>query len=142
MPEFILNSNAWFHSLDEFTQGYVEAMFFTNCDTGSEEEYLANRLGVARLTEASRSAIVRDCDAFKVKANIDALFNDEASPIDYFKYGLDPCGRDFWFTRQGHGVGFWCRDQLDDTTRGFLDGVAKSFGECYPEIYRGWVYYR
>ena len=45
MPEFMLNSDARFESLPEFTKGYVEAMFFTNGDTGADDEDKLNRLG-------------------------------------------------------------------------------------------------
>lgn len=39
MPEFTLNSDA----LPEFTKGYVEALFFTNGDTGADDEDKLNR---------------------------------------------------------------------------------------------------
>ena len=50
MPEFTLNSDARFEALPEFTKGYVEALFFTNGDTGADDEDKLNRLGTARLT--------------------------------------------------------------------------------------------
>ena len=50
MPEFMLNSDARFETLPEFTKGYVEALFFTNGDTWTDDEYKLNRLGAARLT--------------------------------------------------------------------------------------------
>jgi hypothetical protein len=50
---------------------------------------------------------------------------------------------DFWFTRQGHGVGFW-----EGKSRGYprdtgdkLSTIAKAQGEVYPQIYRGWIHY-
>ena len=43
MPEFMLNSDARFETLPEFTKGYVEAMFFTNGDTWTDDEYKLNR---------------------------------------------------------------------------------------------------
>ena len=41
MPEFTLNSDARFEALPEFTKGYVEALFFTNGDTGADDEAIS-----------------------------------------------------------------------------------------------------
>jgi hypothetical protein len=57
-------------------------------------------------------------------------------------YTEEQAGRDFWFTRQGHGTGFWDRDELEPEELGDkLSDRAKRFGEVYPEISRGWIYY-
>lgn len=138
MPEFILNTPARKHafdSLDEFARGYVEAMFFTNCDSGHENEFIANELGVERLTRASVATIKAQCDAFQAQAA--ELLKQAYERGDY---DAEQAGRDFWFTRQGHGVGFWDRDQLDGTLGDKLSAAARSFGESYVEIYRGWIY--
>ena len=57
MPEFMLNSDARFEALPEFTKGYVEALFFTNGDTWTDDEYKLNRLGAARLTAKALQSI-------------------------------------------------------------------------------------
>lgn len=170
MPQFELNAPSRkahpFYSLDTFARGYVEAMFFTNCDCGSEDEFIANRLGVERLTHESVAAIAADC----------ADFQETAAPLLEMAYSCgydeEQAGADFWFTRQGHGVGFWDRDVLDcvvyrnacgsieipadsETDSEMLaDGaqpignlgralsrVAKDFGERYVEICGGWIRY-
>ena len=95
MPEFILDHGSaetakQFAALDSFTQGYIEAMFFT------DEE---------RLCEGWR-ALSMDCALFQT-AN--AALLDEAYGRDY---DAEQAGRDFWYTRNGHGVGFWDREEL------------------------------
>jgi hypothetical protein len=153
MPEFILNDNApWFAKLDDFTQGYIEAMFFTNCDLGADDDWLANGLGVARLTRKARKSVSADCNRFQsVAPNI--LF----VAINKTPYTLREAGRDFWYTRQGHGVGFWDRDELNPTFGDLVPGMvhgdlakvsvgdaltkkAEAFGQCYAETWRGWIY--
>lgn len=68
MTQFHLNNPSSaqhpFYSLDDFARGYVEAMFFTNCDSGLDDSDKANDLGVERLTRASVKAIKADCAAF------------------------------------------------------------------------------
>ena len=39
-------------------------------------------------------------------------------------------GHDFWLTRNGHGVGFWDRDELDEATQTRLTDASEAFGEC------------
>ncbi len=149
------------YALDEFTQGYIEAMFFTNCDSGDDkDEWKANNLGVERLTHKSVARIKADCEAFQKAAA--PLLEIACGPMS--GYSEEQAGRDFWFTRQGHGVGFWDREELrrdiakredgtftdDGETEGlpFLGSLgdllreyAQEAGEVWPEIYRGWIYY-
>lgn len=142
MSQFILNANHHgkhpFYSLDDFAKGYVEAMFFTNGDTGDEREDLLNDIGVEKLTKKAVEEIRHDCNMFKVKAK-DLL--DFAVGRD--GYSEERAGNDFWFTRQGHGVGFWDRNELKaDDLGDKLSEAARGFGEAYVEVSRGWIYYR
>lgn len=122
MPEFVLPgaSEPAFRALDSFTQGYIEALFFTEeerlCEEGNEGREMpevvintatmesrfqgGNSYGVADLAPSALASIIADCAAFQT-ANA-ALLN-EAYARDY---DAEQAGRDFWFTRNGHGVGF------------------------------------
>lgn len=46
-----------------------------------------------------------------------------------YDYDAKAAGRDFWYTRNGHGVGFWDRDLGEVGDK--LTKIAKSFGELY-----------
>jgi len=168
MPEFQPNARQRgkhpCYALDDFAEGYVEAMFFTNGDTGDEREDLLNAMGVERLTKASVAKIADDCARFQAAA-ADLL----AKAYAECDYDSAQAGRDFWFTRQGHGVGFWDRKPLDDsralwrelgsprvgepgwaeyekrrhpTLGDKLSAIAKTFGESYVETWRGWIHVR
>jgi len=111
MPEFVLNDDRPLH-LDEFMSGYVEAMFFTNGDTGEENENLLSDLGTGRLTKKALASIEADCRAFLGHVMPDGCFVQQW--LDRVEeYDAEQAGRDFWFTRQHHGAGFWDRDVLD-----------------------------
>jgi hypothetical protein len=142
MPEFQLNDNG--HGFaNAFMSGYVEAMFFTNGDTGDDNEHLLNNLGTARLTKAARKRIGADCRAFLSHIMPDVCFAQQW--IDRFpKNTAEAAGRDFWFTRQGHGCGFWDGDWRDgeDDVGDELTEAADAFGECYVEVSRGWIHVR
>lgn len=144
MPEFILNRPARrvhpFYALDDFAQGYVEAMFFTNGDTGDEREDLLDELGVERLTRAAVESIAADCQAF-----LGHIMPDGCSAQQWIDraegYDMEQAGSDFWFTRQGHGVGFWDRKELDGELGEGLTAAAIAQGEVFPYVNRGWIYH-
>jgi len=127
MTQFKLNvnvdSSSPFHDLDAFTQGYIEAMFFTNGDTGDENEDLLNELGVAAITPESMKSIVRDCERFKKEA---AALLEEATGRGYSARFL---GIDFWQTRQGYIVELWFEEVLyEDGLSEKLTDIARKFG--------------
>lgn len=108
MPQFILDHGSpdaarSFSKLDAFTQGYIEAMFFT--DTGDMDDGDLKDATVADLANETLERIITDCLMFQ---KINALLIDQA--CSFFEYDTCQAGRDFWYTRNGHGCGFWDRD--------------------------------
>ena len=108
MPEFHIDfgSDAAYRAyrkLDSFTQGYIEAMFFTEsggdgcaCDDKSFSD----------LAPETLKEIIEDCESFQGMAD-GAL--RRAYKQDKVAYDAERAGNDFWYTRNGHGVGFWDR---------------------------------
>ena len=135
MPEFMLNSDARFETLPEFTKGYVEALFFTNGDTWTDDEYKLNRLGAARLTTKALQSIRATCAAF-ARTHADLL----TAAYEHPGYGPREAGRDLWFTRQRHGVGYWDRRMIPRPLGQALTDAAEALKECYVEVWRGWIY--
>lgn len=140
MPEFILDHGSpeaarSFNSLDAFTQGYIEAMFFTSegvdsdCEPGHEND-LAN-ITVAELAPETLEKIVSDCARFQSENRADL---DEALDTGRINgYDDAGAGRDFWYTRNGHGVGFWDRKlgKIGDV----MSEAAHKWGQV--DLYRG-----
>jgi hypothetical protein len=142
MPEFIINDDKPLRGLSDFERGYIDAMFFTNGDTGDDERpWLLNELGTRRLTRKALVRIKADCGAF-----LAAFVSPGRTVAEVIaaqeNYDEEQAGRDFWYTRQGHGVGFWCRDELAEAVGDALSRAAKAQGEAYVETWRGWIYYR
>lgn len=126
MSEFILNTEgagAPWYSLDAFTQGFIEAAFFceSSCYDAAEfftdEAQEAVREGQADgsiPSDSSVSDIDRDsfclikdiCDKFQTD---NAALLQEAYACDYDE---EQAGRDLYYTRAGHGVGYWSREEL------------------------------
>ena len=139
MPQFILNNTTdsvampsahggtvavrW-NGLDLFTQGYIEALFFTESSfaytsdewhsdecleaqtQGTADGSIPGDVGFSDLSPGALDTIVTDCADFQ-RDNAETLARayDHASGYDETRAGAD-----YWYTRNGHGVGFWDRD--------------------------------
>jgi len=132
---------AW-SDLDAFTQGYVEALFFTEQESmtgecgNSKGGYREGRdaPGFSDLAPVTLLRIVSDCAAFQGSSDWQAFLtlrdNGGAEGDD------DQGGRDFWFTRNGHGAGFWAREPYTYASHAeALSDAAKAFG--YVDAYVG-----
>lgn len=146
MPQFEMEKDGTvngqeFSDLSPFLQGYLEAMFFTNEATGvsmvdwNDPEVQSDRregcldgelpadAGFSDIYPDSLIKAHQDCSEFQQKAR--HLLSQAYSR----NYDAEQAGRDFWFTRNGHGVGFWDRDELDaDDLGDKLSDIAKEFG--------------
>lgn len=132
MPEFVLNtavSSSAYDALDDFAKGFIEAAFFTEICHGNEftmskwwnkktqhavsegqaDGCLPSDCGVAQLHPDAIATIAKFCSAFQVKA---AKLLQQAYERD--DYDESQAGRDLWFTYNGHGVGYWDREQLEN----------------------------
>jgi hypothetical protein len=129
MPQFILDhgtqeSAKAFRALDTFTQGYIEAMFFTDTERNSVREAepdsrdrqwnpetdssLPGDVSVADLASETLTRIIADCEQFQT-ANAALLERAYTLGEAQDCYDETTAGRDLWYTRNGHGCGFWDR---------------------------------
>ena len=111
MPEFVLNhgspeASKQFAALDSFTQGYIEAMFFT--DASDPDDGDLQNATFADLAPKTLTKIIADCAAFQA-ANAELLERAYALGEAQLCYNETRAGHDFWLTRNGHGAGFWDR---------------------------------
>lgn len=111
--------------LDEFTQGYIEAMMFCECNSDNDELAEMTFDDIATDTLAN---IMADCAKFQ--SDQGALLG--AAYAEYI-YDEAQAGRDFWFTRNGHGVGFW--DRMIGEIGDALAEACKPWRELY--VYAG-----
>ena len=142
MPQFVLvhggpDGTAILNSTDEFTRGYIEAMFFTN--SGSRDDGDLEHASVAELAPETVERIIRDCERFqRANANLLALAYGRAEKTmrGPEQYTPTRAGNDFWYSRNGHGTGFWDRglDLVGEALHATC-GWRTSFPEV--DLYRG-----
>lgn len=159
MPEFVMDRDGkvnglTFEDCTPIFQGYIEAMLFTETCTGIsmvDWELPENQEAVAEgqadgsiptdsgfgdIHPATLETMQLDCFNFEVKAR---PLLEQAYALGY---DAKQAGRDFWFTRNGHGVGFWDREVLNEgcmapSPGGLgekLSAVAKEFGETWSDF--------
>lgn len=120
MNKMILN-------LEAFISGYVEALLFAESAIDQDGETVESLAGYD-LSPTAMDAARQDCARFLDTAGrLIKQAIEESQDYDYIQ-----AGRDLWFTRQGHGVGYWDRDLGDvgDT----LSRIARKWGERYISI--------
>jgi hypothetical protein len=154
MPEFILDTSGavvgngskeariigglpmrW-ADLDAFTQGYIEALFFTE-----EGEDNLGEAAFADLAPETLASIVEDCrkfqegDAYKAMKDAKRLSpTDAAGGLCTRHHSATHAGRDFWYTRNGHGCGFWDGDWPEPHDKA-LEALADTFSGT--DVYLG-----
>lgn len=117
-----------FASLDSFTQGYIEAMYFTECNIDDKE---LEDCTLDDLSDEAWASIEADCNDFREFREADL---DEACDNGRINgYDIQRAGNDFWYTRNGHGTGFWDRDLGDVGDK--LARAAKVYGSS--NLYKG-----
>lgn len=146
MPEFIMDRDGvvngmTFDDLSDIFQGYIECMLFTETsfipmvswsDAESQEAIGQGTSDGTIPNDAGWGDISPDAAQ---EAQLDVMnFKSQSSHLLSMAYarGYDrkQAGRDFWFTRNHHGCGFWDRKELErDNLGDMLTEIAQTFGE-------------
>lgn len=111
----------------EFLRQYLVTMFWSETDNTDDSggEPLDANYDEGDLTETARARAQKDCNAFIDKAS-DMI--DQMGGCDGSNYEL--AGHCFWLNRNGHGTGFWDREEVPEDLREKLSDLAHTFGEC------------
>ena len=114
------------HDIEDMLRGYVQCALFTGMDESDEARGapLDANYDVDDLAETSLAVMRDDCLRFVSKV-------PDAAARAAAVRGWDGVGRDLWFTQNGHGTGFWDREELTDEDRITLTNAARDMGESY-----------
>lgn len=115
MPEYQLpmgdsESHEWFDGLPAIARGYIQAAFFTGVQfwDGDGEPVEIDGLGAGNLDPEARAGMEAQAVRFWIE-NAETIAEAIADGGESGDYDLEAAGRDLWFSRNGHGVGFWDR---------------------------------
>jgi hypothetical protein len=105
-----------------FELGYMECLEWTECHSDNPEMMHAD------LSDDARTHCVDACRAFQA---------DNAKTLD-FAYACDysehRAGFDYWLSRNGHGTGYFDRDELPDDICEALQHAARLTGEVWAYL--------
>lgn len=148
MPQFQLDgaNSPEFKALPSFVQGYVEALFFTETESGSyrfasggerqwnpeTDSALPGDVGFDDLDSESLAKAQKECADFQevARAYLARAYETGARGDDYDE---SQAGRDFWYSRNRHGVGFWDRG-LAGNLGDVLTDMAHAAGSRYAYL--------
>jgi len=108
--------------LKTMIDGYIECAFFCDTPEDNNSEYFT----YDNLSQEALSKAYKDCESFYNSMHIQNCVPNNCN--------WDRIGIDFWYTRNGHGTGFWDNYKDEKGYNGndeLLTDIADSFGECY-----------
>lgn len=136
MPQYVMpieDRSVW-DTLSSFEQGYIECALFCGVER-KEGDPLADvdkRYDAAfdEITAETFAEMRADCRKF-IGMACNLLLQAHTKVENGIAYDAARAGNDFWYTRNGHGVGFWDRVCLtkDCDLGDRLTAIAKQFGE-------------
>jgi hypothetical protein len=116
--------------LDEFSRAYMTAALWSSHDESDEcgGDPMDDNYGIQHIADETFAAMIEDCQAFQ---------RDHAQTLARCSGDMSQAGHDFWLTRNGHGTGFWDRDDAvwDKAAREELSRSARSSGNV--DLYVG-----
>ena len=124
-------------TFDDFTLAFLEAALWSSIDDAGEP--LDNENSIADIDPSSLARMAEECKRFQASAEWQAAVAAEDDPRTAHRRGYgctleQSAGADFWFTRCGHGAGFWDGDWQEPHAAA-LDALSKQFGNV--DLYIG-----
>lgn len=143
MPEFHVNSDGEVMIQGRISPaGSIVAPSPDNAhlpEGGADHEFqdgsIPSDAGFGDLHPESLRRVAEDCARFQAEnaATLESVYGRElCSRSGSYEYGAADAGRDFWFTRCGHGVCFW------DRGLGYAGDVLSEAARRFGEIYASW----
>lgn len=114
--------------MDPFTRAYFDAALWSSTDESRDDggDPLDDNYSISDIADDTRDKMIADCADFQARFG-DLIDGEGASHPSESPDEL--AGRDFWMTRNGHGVGFW--DGGWPKNGDALTDASKEYGEFY-----------
>lgn len=120
------------HELQAMASAYIEAALFT-----ADEELVEPKSGpfdqtpyLSRITQKMKDEAYTTCAEFY-----------RTNSADLQDYPATDAGHDLWYTRNGHGAGFWENDHCTEEQGKRLTSAAQKLGEKHLWKAWGWFHF-
>jgi hypothetical protein len=137
MPEFVMEGIVQAaREESEFVLGFIECLFFTNCESSVDSADWFKKATQRRMAEGYISSLPGDVgytdlhpdSLASIRAFCEAWQAENAALLsmayDCDGYDAQRAGNDLFYTMNGHGVGFWDRDALKADLYRLPDGLT------------------
>ena len=101
-------------NIDDFTRAYIECALWSSVDDNGDQ--MDSLYDISDISSSTLDRMTEDCERF-VEEHGHMFLCDDAQ-----------AGHDFWLTRNGHGDGFWDRDDSYYTDKEALTEYAHAYG--------------
>jgi hypothetical protein len=115
--------------LDDFTLAYIEAALWSSNDDSTPQggEPLDANYGIDDIDPDTLAEMIEDCRRFQEENAADLARYDHPQWT-----AAELGGHDYWLTRNGHGCGFWDRNDCLPADAGErLTAASEKCGEYY-----------
>lgn len=128
--QYVRTTTPWWEDLDDFTKAYMEAALWSTNDesTPSGGEPLDKNYSTKDIARETVDQMMQDCARFQQENAADLALYDMTN-VEWSAAAQG--GHDFWLSRNGHGAGFFDRDNLPEDARDRLQEAARHYGEVY-----------
>lgn len=112
--------------IETFVLRYLEAVLFGEIDDSEEGNPLDENFTIFDFSEDAREKARADCEEFLARSSMWGF--------DILSWNFDKAEQaafDFYFSRQGHGTGFFDRPELYGADRHSLQVIAKGMRKRY-----------
>lgn len=121
-------------NLEEFIKAYIEAMIFT--ESGEDDSPLEGATGdESEFDPKTLADIKKDCREF-----VERHSNDIETSCLTKERPYAQAGHDFWMNRNGHGVGFWEKEDWEAEAGERLNQASEEYGEVDYIFDEGVIY--
>lgn len=117
--------------VDEFTRGYIACALWSSNDESTPQggEPMDSNYSITDIAPETLAQMCADCADFQ--STHGALL---AQAYEH-PYEAQRAGHDFWLTRNGHGAGFWDRDEIPRELGALLTAASKQYKDV--DLYIG-----
>jgi hypothetical protein len=116
-------------NLDSLVSGYIEAALWSSTPYDDNGEVIAEDFLGFTLSDSFKQAMRERVACTLLKRDTRALFRIatlrgikkdgvNTHTRNNWEYDQNQFGHDLWLTENGHGVGFWCREELEIDIKG------------------------
>ncbi len=125
--------------IDSFIRGYKVCALWSSTDSDNKDEPFDLKFDIRDFSSETAAQMEKDCRQF-IAGNEEQLLIYVQNVARFDTSRMDTAGFDFWLSRNGHGAGYFSRDNIPEATQEALQEAARQVGECSLYVHKGQIW--